>query len=189
MKITIAALFFVCLGVSTAVNAQVFKCSLPDGTATYSDKPCSGSNTEKLDLRFKVDRTAPRSTPTPKSPDEGVEQPSTDVLLKQPPELVKPPADISVPPENRLATACVEHYKKHLAYPMGVRILSKQTEKNNFETKIIVNVKTISSPSTPIQIDPIFIDEKFICFSDDGVVLNERNTTMYSNRHKKGERL
>ncbi|WP_213959683.1 MULTISPECIES: hypothetical protein [unclassified Variovorax] len=177
------------LSFAAVSHAQVYKCASGGGPATYSDHPCSATQNETLDLKYRVDKTVPSARPV-----DHAERADKESALKP----VTAPAPTAAAPamparlvsqEDNLAEQCVDHYRKHLAYPQGVKILGRKLERTSAEIRILVDVRTISSPATPVSIDPIFINEKFICFSDDGSSLNERNTRMYSERHKKGERL
>ncbi|WP_367846550.1 DUF4124 domain-containing protein [Rhodoferax sp. WC2427] len=170
--------------------ADIFKCTDASGKLSFSDRPCEGSKRESVDLRYRgtaapLSATSAASTltqaSTPSTPSPISSGPPTSQLTP-----VKPP---ETPLAERLAALCVDVYRAHLAYPQGVRIVSQILEKSLSEYLITVQVKTISNPATPARIDPIVIDEKFICVTDGGSGLNARSTDMYVKRHKDGQRL
>lgn len=99
------------------------------------------------------------------------------------------PAAPGIPLEDRLAALCVDQYRPHLAYPQGVRVISRTLERRLDEMIMTVLVRTITNNSTPIVLESITLIEKFICVTDGGAGLNLRSTGMYVNRHKGGQRL
>lgn len=185
----------VCLGFISSVatvftapaQAQVFKCTDAGGKTIFSDKACEGSKGAPVDLKYRgiaSTQVVPVSplpvNPAPVSKPPDPPQPTSGSAQKTPPE---------IPLADRLAALCVDAYRPHLAYPQGVRVRGRTLEKSLSEYLITVDVQTISNPATPARIDPIIIQEKFICVTDGGAGLNARSTGIYVDRHKRGDRL
>jgi len=174
-------------------HAGIFKCTDAAGKQVFSDQPCEGNKRETVELKYRgvavkppdpvLSPTAAAAVATPSSPPSSPVPPAS--ATTQVPAVKVP----EIPLADRLAALCVDAYRGHLAYPQGVRIVGRTLEKSLSEYLITVQVKTISNPATPTLIDPIVIDEKFICVTDGGAGLNARSTDMYVQRHKSGQRL
>lgn len=172
-------------------HAGIFKCTDAAGKQVFSDQPCEGSKRETVELKYRgiaIKPPDPSLSPTAAAatPSSSPSSPVTPAAAATQVPAVKVP---EIPLADRLAALCVDVYRGHLAYPQGVRIVGRTLEKSLSEYLITVQVKTISNPATPIQIDPIVINEKFICVTDGGAGLNARSTDMYVQRHKSGQRL
>ena len=183
--------FVVCCFVMffTEVQAKLFRCTGPNGAISFTDKPCPGEKQEEVDQTYKVNilpRAIAPTTPPPtetKNAEPRVSDTATTSI--QP----KAPSPTERPLDELLAGKCVDAYRPHLAYPRGVLIEGQKLERSLSEMLITVNVRTITNPATPTRIDPIFLHEKFICVTDFKNGLNIRNTSIYVDRHKRGEQL
>jgi len=190
-------------GASPSAQAGIFKCTDAAGKQAFSDQPCEGAKRETVELKYRgVAVQPPDSTLSPSAAAAvaaatAAASAAAAAAASPPPSPKSPtaaaPAPVVKAPEiplpDRLAALCVDVYRAHLAYPQGVRIVGRTLEKSLSEYLITVQVKTISNPATPAIIDPIVIDEKFICVTDGGAGLNARSTDMYVQRHKSGQRL
>jgi hypothetical protein len=172
---------------SSIAHAEMYRCTAANGGVAFSDRPCTNSRQEAVDMKYKSDR-AKQSRPA-------TEELNTPAISAPKPESTSaesastPPTARVIPLEDRLAAICVDVYRKHLAYPNGVQIKGRTLERSLSEMHIVVNVRTITNPATPTNIDPIFLTEKFICVTDFGLGLNQRSTDFFVARHKKGQRL
>ena len=182
--------FFTLAMLTGIAHADLYRCTATNGAIAFSDRPCLDSKQETIDLKYKYDRTKPDSLPL-----EKVNTTAKSKLEPEPtltgasPTPPTPPIARVVSLEDGLTALCVDAYRKHLAYPNGVQINGRTLERRLDEMHIVVNVRTITNPATPTNIDPIFINEKFICVTDFGSGLNQRSTDIFVARHKKGQRL
>lgn len=167
-------------------HANMYRCTDPNGAVAFSDRPCQNSKQESVDMRYKYDKAKPVA------PQPDVNTPTKSNSSSQPNSTENAPIPSKGPAvslEDGLAALCVDQYRKHLAYPKGVQITGRTLEKRLDEMHIVVNVRTITNPATPTNIDPIFLNEKFICVTDFGSALNQRSTDIFVARHKRGQRL
>ena len=163
----------------------------------FSDKPCTDGKQDVVDMRYKSDKREVIKPPEPAASSstrsanpEGISlgtkpTPAESESTQKPTQLAAPTGPI----EDQLAALCVDQYRPHLAYPLGVRIISRTLEKRLDEMIMTVLVKTITNNSTPAALETITLTEKFICVADGGSGLNLRSTGMYVSRHKRGQRL
>lgn len=165
-------------------QAEMYRCTSTSGAVTFSDRRCTSDRQDTVDMKYKYDKVEPMVSPVKPV---AVDNPSSPPPVAQKPDL---PARVPEEPSaDKLAELCVDAYRPHLAYPKGVLIRSRVLEKSLSEMLITVNVRTITNPATPSRIDPIFLNEKFICVTDFGSGLHQRSTSFYVERHKRGERL
>lgn len=181
------------VGTMSTAHAQIFRCTDSAGKQVFSDKACDGFKREALDMRYRgISAPTPTRSGVPgplAAPVGALGIPPVLAPTVQPPALPLSHKVPEIPLSDRLANLCVDVYRGHLAYPRGVRIVGSSLEKSLSEYLITVQVKTISNPATPARIDPIVIDEKFICVTDGASGLNARSTDMYVKRHRDGQRL
>ena len=173
----------------TESQAKLFRCTGPNGAISFTDKLCPGEKQEEVDQTYKVNSQTRAIAPTTPLPTEAknAEPRASDSAITS--TQLKPASPTERPLDERLAGKCVDTYRPHLAYPKGVLIEGQKLERSLSEMLITVNVRTITNPATPTRIDPIFLHEKFICVTDFKDGLNIRNTSIYVDRHKRGEQL
>ena len=174
---------------ATHADAALFKCTGPSGAIAFTDKPCVGDKQEAIEQKYKVGKVDVPSTGTARPPTDAKSQelPKKKLGIDEAKSELPKAEEISL--EDRLASKCVDVYRAHLAYPKGVVVEGRKLERSLSEMLMTVSVKTITNPATPIRIDPIFLHEKFICVTDFKDGLNSRSTSIYVDRHKRGERL
>ena len=169
-----------------AAHASMYRCTGANGAVAFSDRPCSDSKQETVDMKYKYDKTKPRLVAPEEAKTSAKSAPKTEPI--SPGNIPTPSTEQVVSIEDGLAERCVDEYRKHLAYPNGVKITGRTLEKRLDEMHIVVNVRTITNPATPTNIDPIFLNERFICVTDFGSGLNQRSTDIIVARRKKGQR-
>lgn len=58
----------ICLLVASAASADVYKCTGPQGQVTYSESPCPGQPSVKMELKAPVENRDPRPPASPAAP-------------------------------------------------------------------------------------------------------------------------
>ena len=185
--VAIKLLVFLTVAMAIGVaHANMYRCTGANGAVAFSDRPCLNSKQETVDMKYKYDKTKPSLLSPEDANTSAKSTPKTEPVSQG--NVPTPSTEQVVPLEDGLAARCVDEYRKHLAYPNGVKITGRTLEKRLDEMHIVVNVRTITNPATPANIDPIFLNERFICVTDFGSGLNQRSTDIIVARHKKGQR-
>jgi hypothetical protein len=171
-------------------HAQVYKCSL-NGKTTYSSTPCEGKSDAKV-----INTGQDRVTEAQRQQAELIHEknyravnPECNKYCQQA-KLIRAKQAAkaaATPSQDELAQQCVDLYKPHLAY-QGVRINSSSI--TGIFPEIIVNVRTITNDKTPVERDPITINERFICrLTEDKRQIDKGQTQSYLDQHKRGGKL
>ena len=172
---------------SSAFSQTMYRCK-QGGKTVFSERPC-GKSAEAVDLPGYVPAPAGQQTQDSKPAPKAVEKSAAKPPEKKPdPVDVKPPVLSAEERGELLAKRCVDKYRPHLAYPNGVRINGHRFQRDGFGETIFVSVRTITNKDTPVRIDPITLNETFICRTDGQEGIDDRYTEDYVERHKRGIR-
>lgn len=185
----VVAIFALYFSATESTYADMFRCQ--NGKAVvFSEKPC-GKDAKVVNL----DSQAPTAESRDAAQGRLEKDKATALAIdKEREEQQKLAAKSSKPTVtlDQLAVQCVDKYRPHLAYPKGVSIKGHNLVVDGFGHTLYVNVKTISNPNTPVNIDPITINERFVCRLDPKTShqsIDDNYTSDYVEKHKKGYRL
>ncbi|MDR3322823.1 MAG: DUF4124 domain-containing protein [Zoogloeaceae bacterium] len=179
-------------------QAQVYKCTV-NGKSAYSSTPCEGQaetraiNTSQ-DRVTEAQRQQAASVRAQEAREVGAEADKKNRAAARRDELATrqqreaAASAARAPSEAELADQCVDLYRPHMAYPHP-RILGQKITGGSTFPEIVVNVRSITNPKTPIERDPITINENFTCrLTPDRTRINTADSQGYVKDYKGGVR-